>query len=206
MTETHPPPFAEALLESFGAEQKFRDAILGDLAQEHAQRVDRFGEPAARLWYYRQAALTAPHLLRNWVAGAKLADARRLLNVAALAYAMTAIVVMCVFFGAGAIGSAMDPALTQPIASISVVLLAIGSPILGGYFAASFEESKPMTAAAALAIAWGSIQVFMAVWILLATDVQIDLPAWMRIALIPFFMTVCVLGGAIRVARVRSVA
>lgn len=202
MNETHPPRFAEALLDSFGADAAFRDAILGDLAQEHALRSERYGDTAARLWYYRQAALTAPHLLRNWLAGARLADARRLLNVAGLAYVLSMMITMGAFFGASAIGSEIDPALTRTVMAASTGILTFAGPILAGYLAATFEEKKPMIASLALACCWGFLQIFTATWMYLSRDFNLDAPAWMRLAIVPFLMGLFVIGGAIRVKRV----
>jgi hypothetical protein len=202
MNETHPPRFAEALLESFGADQEFLDAILGDLAQEHAHRVERFGDRAARMWYYRQAAVTAPHLLRNWLAGAKLADARRLLNVVGLAYVMTTLIAVGAFFATLSIGSVIPGVTTDGLLSTFVVVgLTLGAPILGGFLAATFEESRPMTAALALAFAWGAFQLVAAIWLYVSRDFSLDMPAWMRLAVVPFLMGLVMVGGAIRVKR-----
>lgn len=56
----------EALLSALAADAPYRDAILGDLAEEFAIRVEEQGEPEAQRWYRRQALRTAPHLLRLW--------------------------------------------------------------------------------------------------------------------------------------------
>jgi hypothetical protein len=204
MTETHPPRFAEALLEAFGADLTFRDAILGDMAQEHAQRVERHGERAAHLWYYRQAAMTAPHLLRNWFAGAQLGDARRLLNVAGLAYVMTLMINAGIFFGTIAVASAIAPGskpTTGPFGLLMLGGLTFWSPICAGYLIATFEEAKPMTAAVALAVLWGTLQIVAAIVVYFAGELTLDIPTWMRMAAVPLIMGLCVLGGAIRVGR-----
>ncbi|HEY4306594.1 MAG TPA: hypothetical protein VGM82_19120 [Gemmatimonadaceae bacterium] len=59
-------PRIEALLSALAADAPYRDAILGDLAEEFAIRVEEQGEREARRWYRRQALRTAPHLLRLW--------------------------------------------------------------------------------------------------------------------------------------------
>jgi hypothetical protein len=56
---------AEALLQSLGAEPTFADAVLGDLAEEYALRVERDGVAAARWWYACQAFRSAPYLVRS---------------------------------------------------------------------------------------------------------------------------------------------
>ena len=61
-----PSPRVEALLTALAADAPYRDALLGDLAEEFGTRVDAQGVAEARRWYRRQALRTAPHLLRQW--------------------------------------------------------------------------------------------------------------------------------------------
>jgi len=223
MTEIHPPRLAEAILESLGATPEFRDAIIGDLAQEHAQRAERFGNRAARLWYYRQAFAATPALLRNWISGAKFADARRLLNVIGLAYVMTMMVETLVFFGLGAVANALRewsgaslpgslswltpdrfPGVT-PGGWMSAIALGLFAPLCAGYFAATFEESKPMVASIVLAFAWaGMVSLGMMTFALTRPNVTLAVPMWVRVAPIPFIMAACVFGGVLRVRRVSA--
>ena len=205
MTAIHPPRVAEAILESFGADAEFRDAILGDLTQEHAQRAERFGPRAARLWYYRQAVFASQALLRNWLAGAKFVDARRLLNVAGLAYVTTMMINMLVFFGGSAVVTSILPKSAWNVAAnIGFVMMVIAAPICAGYLAATFEESKPMTAAISLAFIWACFQGLGAIYVYFAPDLRLDMPMLMRIAAIPFLMAACILGAVLRVRRVSA--
>jgi hypothetical protein len=57
----------ERLLDAIGAHPSFTDALLGDLAEERARRVEQEGTVAARWWYLREACRSAPHLLWNAV-------------------------------------------------------------------------------------------------------------------------------------------
>jgi predicted permease len=58
MTE-RPPRAAEWLVErSLAADE--RDAVLGDLAEEHAEIAETAGAPAARAWYWHQALVSIP--------------------------------------------------------------------------------------------------------------------------------------------------
>ena len=66
-----PPRTAEMVLASLGAEPDFRDAVIGDLAQEFVERAERDDPSSARRWYYREAIRATPHLLRSWTRSAQ---------------------------------------------------------------------------------------------------------------------------------------
>ena len=206
MSQISPPQVAEALLESFGADEEFTDAILGDLAQEYTQRVERYGATAARLWYYRQAVLASPPLLRNWLSSARWSDGRRLLNVAGLAYVTTLMINALLFFGGSAVGSTLLPKpVWSTVVSTSAVVLMFVTPFVGGYLAASFEEAKPMIAALALAFFWGVLQVLATGYAWLSTSGMSLGPADLaRIVIVPILMTICVVGGMTRVRIVSA--
>jgi hypothetical protein len=85
-TETLMPDFpgarrAELLLGALGADAEFRDAIIGDLAEEFAIRVGWDGHSAARRWYYRECMRVAPYLLRDWWRTLGWSDGVRLASV-----------------------------------------------------------------------------------------------------------------------------
>lgn len=65
MTSPHPPRLAEWLV-SASVPPIDRAAVIGDLAEEHADLVAQFGRRYARRWYWRQAlASVAPNLRRR---------------------------------------------------------------------------------------------------------------------------------------------
>ena len=57
--------WAERMLHALGAHPAFAEAVLGDLAEEHARREAEVGLLGARWWYAREAFRSVPHLLRN---------------------------------------------------------------------------------------------------------------------------------------------
>lgn len=59
-----PPKWAERLV-TWSVGDDDRDAALGDLAEEFAERATRDGARAARRWYWRQARASAVNGLRN---------------------------------------------------------------------------------------------------------------------------------------------
>jgi hypothetical protein len=60
-----PPWFAERLLDSFIADPKVAEDVLGDFAEEWHQRSERQGPQAASWWYRKQAVRSVVHLLRS---------------------------------------------------------------------------------------------------------------------------------------------
>ena len=63
-----PPRIAQWLVEkTLPPDPAERDAVLGDLAEEHAALAERDSRRAADRWYWRQAARSlGPNLLRRW--------------------------------------------------------------------------------------------------------------------------------------------
>lgn len=73
-----PPRWTERLLTSLGAEPRYREAILGDLAEEFTIRVEEQDVRTARRWYRREAWRAVPHLLASWMRALTLRDVVRL--------------------------------------------------------------------------------------------------------------------------------
>ena len=88
---TLPPRAVESLLAGLGAAADYRDAVLGDLTEEFAQRVRDDGLGSARAWYYREAARSAPHLLGSWLRSVRGAGLGRLLGVAVTSVVLAAV-------------------------------------------------------------------------------------------------------------------
>jgi hypothetical protein len=84
----------ERLLHAIGADPEFADAVLGDLAEEHALRAARDGDVAARAWYVREALRSAPHLIRSALRhAARHSPARLALVLAGVALVPTVAVI-----------------------------------------------------------------------------------------------------------------
>ena len=66
MNDSSAPHRTELILEALGADTDFREAVIGDLAEEFALRVRWDGPVAARRWYHRESIRVAPYLLRDW--------------------------------------------------------------------------------------------------------------------------------------------
>ena len=88
---TEPASAAERVLQAFGVDGVFAEAVLGDLAEEYAERAT-CGVGAARRWYVGQMLRSAPYLIRS--AGRHAAGRARLAAaVAGTALVMCAILV-----------------------------------------------------------------------------------------------------------------
>jgi hypothetical protein len=61
-----PPALADALVNGFSVSPAIANEILGDLAEEWPERLDRHGPRRAARWYWGQTVRAIPHLLRQW--------------------------------------------------------------------------------------------------------------------------------------------
>ncbi len=90
----------ERLLERMGVDPVLVEAVLGDLAEEHAARAALEGAGAARWWYARELLRSAPHLA--WSALRRLDHVGRLRLAAGLAGAGAAACVALLWASSGA--------------------------------------------------------------------------------------------------------
>ena len=90
-------PFVlERLLLAIGADPAFTDAVLGDLAEEHALRAARDGPAAARAWYVIESLRSVPHLVQSRARRATRAEWVRLSAYAAAATAAAVIALIAI--------------------------------------------------------------------------------------------------------------
>ena len=161
---TQPPRLAEAFLASLGAQPEFRDAVLGDLAEELALRAQWDGVRAARRWYYHEAIRSTPYLLRDWVRGLRLRDVRRLAGVVLTSYVfMTMIALTVLTIARSVMGSAGLSAALQWLGQRHGIPLALNFALgccaaaLGGYIAGWLHGRAPIVAALALGVVWSLV-------------------------------------------------
>ncbi|GLC24459.1 hypothetical protein [Roseisolibacter agri] len=105
MRATHRAPRAarssiETLLERIGVDPVLAESVVGDLAEEYAERAARDGAGAARWWYVREALRSAPHLA--WSALRRLDHRGRMRLAAGIAGAGVATCVALLWWSAGA--------------------------------------------------------------------------------------------------------
>ncbi|MET0395775.1 MAG: permease prefix domain 2-containing transporter [Longimicrobiaceae bacterium] len=204
-TPPAPPRTAERLLEALGAGPEFRDALLGDLAEDFATRAADDGERAARRWYWREALRVAPYLLHDWACRLRARDAARLAGLVGATCCLTFIGLWGVLSGVETVVERMTGPTTFPwhdpqpgTLSLGVMLLgyaAVGT--VGGWMASRREERAPAAAALALGIAWAILALAVPV------PGRAALPTWYLLGLVVAVLAGTMLGGLRRIATWR---
>jgi hypothetical protein len=152
---TVPPRTIERLLAGLGAKPEFRNAVLGDLAEEFASRVETDGLERATRWYRREAVRAVPHLLRSWLRDARLGDVRHIAGVIATAY--TGMAVVFLLLGGVTIAVVQALGYQGPLVRLSMLesttilsCLMVFSLVLGavaGFLAAWLDSRAPLVTA-----------------------------------------------------------
>jgi len=206
MTTPHTPPrTAERLLEALGAEPEFRDALLGDLAEDFATRAVHDGERAARRWYWREALRVAPHLLRNGARRLRARDAARLVGLVGATCCLLGVGLWGVLAGVEVMVEGMTGPTTFPWHDPQPGTLALGVMLLGyaavatagGWTASRCEERAPAVAALAFGIVWAVLALAFPL------PGRAALPTWYLLGLVVAVLAGTVLGGLRRVATWR---
>ena len=169
------PRRMEQLLEALGADTEFRDAVLGDLAEEFAIRASADGEDAARSWYYSESLRVAPYLVRDWWRSLRGGDVARFAGIVLLSSAalnVFEVVTRVVVFALPGFGSLWDTLLgwgiAGPLLFQAIMLLwTFVDGMFGGYVAARLGSRAPLTGALALGAAFG---IFMLLTTILLVD------------------------------------
>ena len=199
---TEPPRLIERLLEALGADPRFRDSVLGDLAEEFASRADQSGADDARRWYRAEAARALPHLLCSGWHRARRRGLDRLLGIFLTAYTGLVIIELMlagIVFGAlrtfGVLPSNLRMVVTNPVWLDASLVVGVLSATLGGYLAAYLESEAPLFTAVAFGVAWSSLE---------AAGLAISghLPIWYRLAVQIVILGGTTLGGILRVKHI----
>lgn len=205
----NPPRTVEALLEALGADTQYRDAVLGDLAEEFASRAERDGEDRARGWYRHEAMRAVPHLLRSGWHRARRRGIGHLLGVVLTAYTgvfIIEIVTAGIALGTlGAIGVLHFPGrirVDYPLWQASMIALGTASATLGGYLAAWLDQEAPLFTAFAFAIVWSVLETIGLM--VTRTRGAFTLPMWYVVA-VPAVIGLSIMsGGILRVRQARQ--
>lgn len=188
-----PPRTAERLLEALGAGPEFRDALLGDLAEEYATRTAYDGERAAGRWYWREALRVAPHLLRDWARHLRARDVARLAGVVGAAYLGVGAVVWGLLAAVEVVVERIAGPTTFPwhdphpvaLALLGLLLAQLGVAGMGGWVAARLDRRAPAVAALTLGVVSATLA------LLAPLPGRASLPAWYLLG-----QTVAILAGA----------
>jgi hypothetical protein len=200
---TTPPRIAERLLGSLGAPAALHDAVLGDLAEEFAERAARDGHLAARRWYRLEALRSAPHLLWSGGRALGLRGLLHLCGVALSAYVLVLIVALLTTLTtttiAGTMGLGSGPSFAVAVSRsdtflVFAIVLGVLAATVGGYVAAWLETRTPLLASVTL----GALSVIAQ---LVGVAVQSQPVTWYQ-ALAPLLvLAATTTGGILRVRR-----
>jgi len=208
-----PPRTAERLLESLGAAPDFRDAILGDLAEEFALRAAHDGNGAARHWYYREAIRATPHLLWNGARSLRGRDVRHLAGVVLTSYVL--LLVLALMIGgmvrgvmvALGVAPGSGPLLQGgPLFRVAAMMLGVITAMTGGYIAAWLNERAPLVTALVLGAVWSFAAVLITAMAGAPSSSEAfgAVPAWYRFIVPVVIVVGTTLGGMLRVSASRT--
>jgi len=197
MSNSTAPRQVERMLEGLGADTDFRQAVLGDLAEEFALRARLDGPAAARRWYYRESVRVAPYLLREWWRDLGWSDASYFARVVVLSSLVAIVLERVIQFslyglvtGASLARFAANHFVPFFILTLSWSLL---DGVVAGYLAARLGRRAPLASVVALA----------AVWIVVMTVLLSQGPAvaiWFRVANAVVGVAGMFAGGMLRVS------
>jgi hypothetical protein len=201
MSVPNVPRLAESLLASLGADTEFRDAVLGDLAEEFQIREDWDGHAAATRWYYHESLRVAPHLLRNWVDNlrrSELVDLGRAVGVSSLAViALETCLIFLVQAAWNVLGQG-DSELRLWGAPFTILGWTLCDALFGGYIAARVSRAAPLPSAITLGLLWGFVIGLNNFALISATPGAV--PMWFRVVNLLALVAGMIAGGALRVA------
>jgi hypothetical protein len=157
-----PPERIACLLGALVAEPSLREPLLGDMAEEFAERCARDGAAPARRWYRAQALRSAPHLVAACWWPHVVARRRRLGRLVvgtAGGYLTLLLLHQGVQLLAGLVlTNAGDGGASWTLAACSLAAGAAGA-VLGGRVAARALPEAPLAAALTLAVLCAALAV-----------------------------------------------
>jgi len=198
-----PPLTVERVLEGLSAKSDFRDGILGDLAEEFAERAESEGEAAAKRWYYREAVGVAPHLFYAWVRSLRFREVRRLVNVIFGSYFLVVVLVtvlQAMIRGTlETLGVTVDYLARSSSGDSPSYSLALVAPIalMYGYCAASLDKKTPLASAILFGIVWALLS------IVLTLTFSTSVPMWYLIGGTSLTLVGTTAGGMLQVRNAR---
>jgi len=198
-----PPRLPQLLLSALGARAEFREALLGDMAEEYYMRVEVQGEHAAHAWYVDEAYRAVPHLIRDGVKNLGLGGVAHVMGAAFKAYASIALIAVILL--------PLVKLLPHSVmgAAMNIVVSAMGT-VAGGYLAARFGRRAPLLSSAALGASWATVYTAALLFVLeilprLGAQAWYNFPSTANVVFAgPAIILVgTVLGGIFQIARRR---
>jgi hypothetical protein len=190
-----PPRLPQLLLSALGAQAEFRDAVLGDMAEEYYMRQEMQGEHAARAWYVGQAYRAIPCLIRDGVRHLGVGGIAHVLAAVLKAYASIVIIAVILF----PLGTLL-PHSVMTSAAVTTLVVGLALSVLGGNLAARFGRPAPLLSSVALGGFWMMLSTAALIVVLDRTP-RSTVPTWYIFAGPAIVLGGTALGGIFRIAR-----
>jgi hypothetical protein len=178
------------LLEALGADSDFREAVIGDLAEEFATRAMWDGEAEARRWYRRECLRVAPYLIRDWwrrLSGRNVVYLGGVVAASSVAMLILERVLKLITWIALREELARSPTLWIVWAGL-MLLWTLVDGTLAGYVAGRLGRRAPLASALALALIWGVAMILIQ---------SASVPWWFRATNTVVIMTGMLGGGVL---------
>jgi hypothetical protein len=203
-----PPRTLESVLASLGAQPDFRDAVIGDLAEEFGEHAQRDGADAARRWYYREALRAIPHLVRSWARSVNRQELARVGGILVTAYTIVVIATVIAAGMARGLLASLGFSRTSPLpwsdpllsAVMMIGLLMLGALwcVFAGYVVAWLDSRTPIIAATALVTVLACFGIVVSA-VLHDSGNAHRFPVWFRCLASTVNMTATIAGAVVRV-------
>jgi hypothetical protein len=186
---TRPPRLAETLVEALLSDPDTRDAVVGDLLEDHAAIVAQHGCAAAARWYRTQVVRSTPALLQTTMLQFSVRDWVRAVGLVLLAYVMLSALVIA--------GHVLLQFIEPERPEVPSLVMSSVCAIAGGYLAARVSRRAPLANAVALGLFCVLVSIVLC---LTATD---GTPMWYQLALAALVLPGSTTGGILRVLTSR---
>ena len=209
------PRIPQGFLESLCPRSPFRDAVLGDLAEEFTLRAERDGLSSARRWYYRESVRATPYLLRDWLRSARAVDIASIvawtLGTFLIGDVLRVLLEAAVVASWGTVPDSLgilnaawrDVMQDRPTTAAVVRVLGWIAPVAGGYVTAWANPRAPLAAAFGVGALPAAISMVVTLWQLFNTGPSALAPPSLEYRLtVPQLWLACTMtGGALQVLR-----
>jgi hypothetical protein len=189
--EAGPRRVPEAILEALLPDPDTRDAVLGDLLEDHDSVCGLKGPAEAARWYWTQVVWSAPALLQMTATQMTARAWLRACGVVLLGYMVLAALVIISQAVLALFGPLMQPQRIELLSLAASTLCGVGA----GYAAACIGRSAPLASSLGLGVVCTMLSLAMCMAAMSGT------PLWYRIGLAIVVLPATTLGGLIRVFR-----
>lgn len=200
MSDSSAPHAAELILQALGAETDFRDAVIGDLAEEFALRVRFDGPVAARRWYYRESTRVAPYLLRDWCRNLRWSTVAYFANV--VSWSLVSVVALELVLWRSVRGFVRflqgAPLDAFPLSAGFTALMLSWTLVNGafaGYVAARIGRRAPLPSALLLGVTLPGLMIWSGLHMV---------PSWFLTANVTAMIAGTIAGGVVRVCTLHA--